>query len=209
VFYGDEILSNELLSVMLASGSAQRLTLLSQILPKTRVIVNPTGIDEARFHELGPKARCSQLAHAKASAAVETLGGKPEVSFVIGADTEVICRGVELGKPLCEEEARVMLESLRGASHEVVTGVSVFDVQMERWIDSTEVTTVHFKNFPESMLEAYLGSNEWHGKSGGYALQGRGVLLAAGIQGSYSNVVGLPLERLGEILFEEFNCDIG
>jgi septum formation protein len=209
VLHGYEILNNELLNVMLASGSAQRLTLLSQILPKTKIIVNPTGIDEARFHELGPKARCRQLARAKASAAVETLGELPEISIVIGADTEVICGGVELGKPLCEQEARAMLKSLRGNSHEVVTGISVFHAQTGKWIDSTEVTTVHFKTFPESMLEAYLRTNEWQGKSGGYALQGRGVLLTAGLEGSYSNVVGLPLERLGEILFEELNCDIG
>lgn len=195
--------------MVLASRSPQRHTLLRQILPQTKIIVNPTGIDEARFHELGPKTRCSQLAHSKASAAVEILRDEGEISVVIGADTEVICRGAELGKPLCESEARAMLESLRGDSHEVVTAVSVFHAQLGRWIESTEVTTVHFKNFPEAILDAYLRTNEWQGKSGGYALQGMGVLLTAGIRGSYSNVVGLPLEKLSEILFEGFNCDIG
>lgn len=201
-------MSKPLSKVVLASGSPQRLALLSQILPKTKIIVSPTGIDEERYHELGPKARCSRLAYAKASAAVEIFTDECDISLVIGADTEVICRGVELGKPLCKREARAMLESLRGDSHEVVTGVSVFHTQTKKWLESTEVTTVEFKNFPEGILEAYLRTEEWQGKSGGYALQGMGVLLTAGIRGSYSNVVGLPLEKLGQILFEGFNCDI-
>ena len=209
MFYGSETVNKPLSKVVLASRSPQRKTLLSQILPKTKIIVNATGIDEARFHELGPKTRCSQLAHAKASAAVEILSDESQISLVIGADTEVICRGVALGKPFCELDARVMLESLQGDSHEVVTAVSVFHVQAGTWIEFTEVTTVHFKNYSAGILDAYLRTNEWQGKSGGYALQGMGVLLTAGIRGSYSNVVGLPLEKLSEIVFEGFTGDIG
>ncbi|MCL4104492.1 UNVERIFIED_CONTAM: hypothetical protein GTU68_047454 [Idotea baltica] len=193
--------------VVLASSSPQRLTLLRQILPTTKIVVHPTDIDEERFHELGPKSRCSQLAHLKAKAAAELFKGNSEAALIIGADTEVVFRGIELGKPKDELEARAMLESLRGASHEVVTGVSVFHQQLNQWIDAAEVTTVQFRRFSKSTLEAYIQANEWQGKSGAYASQGMGVLLTSGIRGSHSNVVGLPLEKLSEILFEGFNFD--
>ncbi|MDP3279605.1 MAG: Maf family protein [Nitrosomonas sp.] len=201
-------MNTRLTKVVLASRSPQRLALLRQILPYTEIVVRPTGIEEQRFHELGPVLRCKELARAKIDMASEHYGKDCETAVLIAADTEVIVRNIALGKPTCVFEAKAMLKSLRGGAHEVVTGLSVFDSLSGKSEERVVSTTVYFRNFCDDVLDSYLRTNEWKGKSGGYALQGFGVVLTSEIHGSYSNVVGLPLEELGEIFTKEFNYEI-
>ena len=111
--------------------------------------------------------------------------------LVLGADTIVVLDGEILGKPRDEDQAREYLGRLSGRTHEVVGGVSLTGRG-----EFSEVTEVDFAALDRTTLEWYVRSREWKGRAGGYAIQGRGATLIAGIRGDYLNVVGLPLARL-------------
>ena len=110
---------------------------------------------------------------------------------VLGADTIVVLDGEILGKPRDEEQAREYLGRLAGRTHEVVGGVAI--VGRGEFAETTEVDVAPLDS---STVEWYVSSREWEGRAGGYAIQGRGATLIAGIRGDYLNVVGLPLARL-------------
>ena len=113
---------------------------------------------------------------------------------VLGADTIVVLDGEILGKPRDEEQAREYLGRLAGRTHAVVGGVSI--VGRGEFVETTEV---NFAALDRTTVEWYVRSREWEGRAGGYAIQGRGATLIAGIRGDYLNVVGLPLARLLEL----------
>jgi septum formation protein len=115
--------------------------------------------------------------------------------LVLGADTVVALDGEILGKPRDAEQARAYLRRLGGRTHEVVGGVALAsrDHPMRSFV---EVTRVRFRAAGEELLDWYVGTGEWRGRAGGYAIQGAGAALVAAIEGDYLNVVGLPLARL-------------
>ena len=113
---------------------------------------------------------------------------------VLGADTDVALDGDILGKPADEAQALAFLERLSGRTHQVVGGIAV--VRDGEVSTAVEVTEVDFAPLDRTTLEWYVRSREWEGRAGGYAIQGRGATLIAGIRGDYLNVVGLPLARL-------------
>jgi septum formation protein len=115
---------------------------------------------------------------------------------VLAADTEVVLDGRVLGKPADAAQASRMLRDLRGREHEVLTGVRLVRTDDGRAAGGVEVTRVRFGDCDDVLIEAYVRTGEPFDKAGAYAIQGRGVLLTAGIDGSWSNVVGLPVERL-------------
>jgi septum formation protein len=122
---------------------------------------------------------------------------------VIACDTDVVIDGRALGKPGDEREAREYLELLSGRAHEVLSGLVVLIDGEER--SGLERTTVVFKELDEAEKERYVRFGEWRGRSGGYAIQTLGSTLVARIEGSVSNVVGLPVGLLAELapqLFE-------
>ena len=116
-----------------------------------------------------------------------------EGDLVLGADTVVCVDGLILGKAGTEEEARVFLTSLSRKTHEVWSGVALND---ETRAVMTEVT---FRDVAP-LLDWYVASGEWEGKAGAYAIQGRGAALVERIEGDYSNVVGLPISALVDLL---------
>ena len=179
---------------VLASGSPRRLDLLGQIGLKPD-IVHPTDIDETPTpHEL-PADLALRLAVEKAKAANAHLRGRP---LILAADTVVGCGRRVLPKAASEGEARRFLTLLSGRSHRVWTGVAIA-MGDQRWSRSVE-TRVKFDRLSEDAVEAYLQSGEWRGKAGAYAIQGRAALFVRSIQGSYSNVVGLPLRETAHLL---------
>ena len=117
-----------------------------------------------------------------------------EGEVVLGADTDVALDGDILGKPADEAQALAFLERLSGRTHQVVGGIAV--VRGGTLTTGVEVTEVEFAALDRSTVEWYVRSREWEGRAGGYAIQGRGATLIAGIRGDYLNVVGLPLARL-------------
>lgn len=169
---------------MLASASPRRLALLAQV-GLTPDAVAPADIDETPLPGETARALALRLAETKA-AAVARPG-----AFVLAADTVVSVGRRILGKPADAEEAARFLALLSGRRHRVTTGVAlrVGETARRRRVE----TVVRFKRLSAAETAAYLASEEWRGKAGGYAIQGLGAAFVPAINGSYSNVVGLPL----------------
>lgn len=173
--------------LILASASPRRRDLLNQIGIVPDGIL-PAEIDEApRPGEL-PRALAKRLAVMKADAVAEL---KPDV-FVLAADTVVAVGRRQLGKPADAAEARAFLEMLSGRRHRVFGGISVIAPDGRR-SDRLSTTMVRFKRLAEAEIAAYLDTDEWRGKAGGYAIQGRAGAFVPAINGPYTNIVGLDL----------------
>ena len=179
--------------LVLASGSPRRRRFLAELGLDFTVAV--ADVDETVRSGESPLAFVSRLAQEKAAViAVD----HPE-AWVIGADTVVVMADEILGKPVDPEDALLMLTRLAGRTHEVWTGFAIIkgsSVAVARAV-RTEVT---FVGAVEDVLAAYVASGEPLDKAGAYGIQGRGGLLVERIDGSYSNVVGLPMAELVEEL---------
>lgn len=172
--------------VVLASGSPQRRELLEKLGIEFEVVV--PGIDELTGGD--PELEVVENARMKARA-VERDG------VVVACDTDVVLDGRALGKPAGEAEAREYLERMSGRAHTVMSGLVVLIDGEER--SGLESTTVVFKQLGEAEIERYARFGEWRGRSGGYAIQTLGSTLVERIEGSVSNVVGLPVGLLAEL----------
>jgi septum formation protein len=120
---------------------------------------------------------------------------------ILGCDTIVVLDGVIYGKPSDAAAARSTLSALGGRTHEVISGVALLlpgDEESAAGVERTAVarTAVTFRAFDEDLLASYVATEEWRGRSGGYAIQGAGSKLALSVDGEEENVVGLPLEAL-------------
>jgi septum formation protein len=120
--------------------------------------------------------------------------------IVLGADTIVVIDGEPLGKPAGPDEARAMLRRLANREHQVITGVAVVDARSGRADATAVVTRVRMAGYGEADIDAYLETGEPLDKAGAYGIQGWGGALVAGYEGSFSNVVGLPLEETARLL---------
>jgi septum formation protein len=170
--------------LILASGSPQRKAILEQLGVEFRVEV--PDVEELAAGE--PRRVVSQNALRKARA-VDGAGER-----VLGADTAVVLDGRILGKPRDRGEAELFLRRLSGRTHEVMTGIALREGADER--TDVAVTRVRFRRLERRQLSWYLDTEEWAGRAGGYAIQGRGAALVEEIEGDYWNVVGLPVPAL-------------
>lgn len=180
--------------LVLASASPRRLALLRQIGLEPDEI-RAAEIDESPLKQELPRDLARRLARQKAEAAGE--GGAP--CFLLAADTVVAVGRRILPKAETEEQARACLALLSGRAHRVYTGLALTTPAgkvRERLIE----TRVKFKRLSEPELASYLASGEWHGKAGGYAIQGLAAAFVLSIVGSYSSVVGLPLYETAALL---------
>lgn len=183
--------------VTLASGSPQRSEILRKLGIDFEVVV--PGVGELTGGD--PEHEVLENARRKAQAVVG--GGVPHPSsLVIACDTDVVLDGRALGKPADEHEAREYLDWMSGRAHEVLSGLVVLAADEER--SGLERTTVVFKDLSEAEKERYVRFGEWRGRSGGYAIQTLGSTLVARVEGSVSNVVGLPVGLLVELAPELF-----
>ncbi|HEX3953766.1 MAG TPA: Maf family protein [Stellaceae bacterium] len=179
---------------MLASASPRRLELLRQIgiVPD---IIDPADIDETPGRGELPPGHAVRLAEAKARAVQPRHPG----AFVLAADTVVACGRRILPKAEDEKTARACLALLSGRRHRVYGGVALISPKGDIAIRRV-VSHVTFKRLSEAEMAAYLAGGEWHGKAGGYAIQGHAAALISWVAGSYSNVVGLPLFETAQLL---------
>lgn len=178
--------------LVLASASPRRLDLLRQIgIEPARVA--PADIDETPAKRELPIAYARRMARAKA-AAVASRG-----DIVLAADTVVACGRRILPKAVTAEEARACLDLLSGRRHRVLGAVCVVGADGARR-ERLVVSAVRFKRLDAAEIDAYLSSGEWNGKAGGYAIQGRAAAFVSFLSGSYSNVVGLPLFEVTQML---------
>ncbi len=119
--------------------------------------------------------------------------------LVLGVDTIVALDGAIYGKPADEAQAAATLRALSGRTHEVVGGLALVDDGEVREA-ATETTRVTFRDVDDALLKWYLGTGDWRGRAGGYAIQGRGAAMVRRVEGDYLNVVGLPVTRLLDVL---------
>lgn len=177
---------------VLASASARRLDLLAQI-GLTPDLVDPADIDESVLNVESPRAHAARLASEKAALVAARHGE----ALVLAADTVVACGRRILPKAETPEQARDCLRLLSGRRHLVLSAVCLVlpaGGATERTVRARIVeTAVRFKRLEVGEVETYIQQGEWRGKAGGYAIQGHAATFVAWINGSYSNVVGLPL----------------
>jgi len=183
--------------LILASESPRRKYLLEQAGLEFAVI--PSDFSESSVAISDPDTYVTDLAEGKAAAVAESY---PE-SWVIGADTIVWSQGTILGKPGSEDDARTMLRQLSGRTHQVFTGYAFVCRSLGRSISSAVRTDVVFKNLSDTEIDWYVQTGEPFDKAGSYAIQGIGTLLVRSINGSYTNVVGLPVCEVIEFLLGE------
>lgn len=174
--------------LVLASSSPRRLDLLRRIGIEPDRVIAPE-FDEALAPRELPRAHALRLAEAKAKTVAARLGPG---HFVVAADTVVACGRRILPKAASEDEARACLRLLSGRRHRVFGGLCIHGPD-GRVVSRIVATMVRFKRLHADEIEAYLVAGEWRGKAGGYAIQGRAEAFVPAINGSWSNVVGLPL----------------
>jgi nucleoside triphosphate pyrophosphatase len=182
--------------LILASSSPRRLALLRQVGVIPDRIAVPE-VDEAPWARELPRSHVLRLAEAKAA----DVAARPDAAgaYVLAADTVVACGRRILGKADDALAAERCLRLLSGRRHRVYTAVAVVAPDGRR-TTSVVMTMVRFKRLGEREIGAYLASGEWRGKAGGYAIQGRAEAFIPAINGSWSNVVGLPLATTLDLL---------
>ena len=174
--------------ICLASESPRRRELMQ--LSGVPFFVSRARIEEKLDESLSLYDRVANLAKQKAQAVLKTH----ENELVVAADTVVVIDNEVLGKPKDVEDARRMLALLSGKTHEVITGVAILSNEVEELF--YEVTQVTFGELSEEDINWYISTKEYYDKAGGYAIQGKGMILVEKINGDYTNVVGLPMHRL-------------
>jgi septum formation protein len=168
--------------LILASRSPQRRAILEQL--GVPFEVRPSDVEELTSGR--PEAVAVENARRKAAAV--------EGDLVLGVDTLVALDGILYGKPKDAQDAARTLRALSGHTHQVVSGLVVAD---RSTVAHTDVT---FRQLDDRWIEWYVGTGEWEGRAGGYAIQGRGAALVREIRGDYLNVVGLPVTALLDLL---------
>lgn len=183
--------------LILASNSPRRRYLLRQAGIEFDVI--PSHFDESRIVFNDPFQYVRTLSQAKAG---EIAAQHPDC-WIIGADTIVVIRGKVLGKPKDRPAARAMLEQLSGQTHQVYTGFTICCDGLHKRLTDVVITDVTFKKLTTDEIKWYIHTGEPFDKAGAYAIQGLGTFLVERINGSYTNVVGLPVcEVIGHLIKE-------
>ena len=213
--------------LVLASQSPRRKELLERIGFTIRTI--PAEVDEEPIEDESPTECVKRLARNKVLAVVERLQATTshladgasaqstgilasqkdaQTRWVVGADTVVVLDDDLLGKPQDHDHAFDMLQRLSAREHKVITGFCIFDLKKNKEGIQAVVSTVRFKHLTRPEIEKYLAAGESMDKAGAYAVQGIGAYLIDSIKGSYTNVVGLPLCQMMEMLEEMGATDI-
>lgn len=186
--------------LVLASASPRRADLLAQVGIAHEVTVSHVIEEDDR-----PGADAAEIAEGHARAKALDVAARRPGRLVLGADTVVVLDGAVLGKPRDADDARRMLALLSGRAHTVITAVAIArsDEGVAGLLALEHVVTqVRFRALSDEEIEAYVAGGEPMDKAGAYGIQGRGALLVREIAGCYFNVVGLPLSRTWEILWE-------
>ncbi len=189
------------MKLILASASPRRKELLNQMGVYPEVI--NTYFEETKMLE--PKEQVIYNARGKAKWLSDRL--PKEKCLIIAADTIVCLDNVVLNKPQNKEEAKNMMEALSNKKHQVLTALCVLCKETEDVKEELVITDVYFRELTTKEVEAYVNTDEPYDKAGGYAIQERAGIFVDKIEGSYSNVVGLPINELSLIL-KSFDIEV-
>ena len=177
--------------VILASQSPRRIELLKTVIKNFRVV--PSKIEELCDKDLSPEENAIFLGRKKAT----WVAKQHPHNLVIGADTMVVLKNEIIGKPSDAENARQILRQLSGQEHKVITGVTVVHSKI---FSAASISHVRIKLLTPNVINSYVESGEPMDKAGAYAIQGGGSFLVESYSGSYSNIIGLPVDLLKDLL---------
>lgn len=190
------------MNIILASASPRRKEILENVNVKFTVVAS--NIDEVILDNEPPKELVMRLAFEKCM----DVAKKNEDALVIGADTIVVMDDQILGKPKNEEDACNMIELLSNKKHQVITGISLINLSLDKKVIDYVVSEVTFKDLSKETIRDYINTKESLDKAGAYGIQGYGSLLVESISGDYFNIVGLPISRISDLLKEHFNVNL-
>jgi septum formation protein len=181
-------------TLILASASARRRQLLEGA--GYAFEVDPSDVSEPEpVAETTPAEYAAHLAWRKAM----TVAKRRRTGLILGADTVCSVAGEILNKPFDRADAERMIRLQEGHDTDVITGLCLYQAERAEWLGAVEISVVRFKRLSESERTDYLDSKRWEGKSGAYGVQDRDPFVSV-VRGSFSNVVGLPMERLARLL---------
>lgn len=194
--------------IILASKSIDR----SEMFKRSGI---PFEIFETEIDEEKYKAKFSnadklvkELAKAKAKFARNKLLKMKVDAIIIAADTLVVLDREIIGKAQNEEEAFNILKKLIGRTHELITGIAITETNNSKIIIDSDITSVQFIELSDEEIRLYIKSDEWKGRAGAYSIRDKANLFIKKIEGSSSNVIGLPMHKLYEILKKEFRLNL-
>lgn len=194
--------------IILASKSVDRSKLFKRAGIPFETFV--THIDEEKYRTMFSNANTlvKELARAKAIFAKNKFLKMDVDALIIAADTIVLLDGEFIGKAQNEEEAFKILKKLVGRTHELITGIAITEVNNSKLIVDSDITFVQFLELSDEEIRSYIKTNEWKGRAGAYSVIDKASLFIKKIEGSSSNVIGLPMHKLYEILRNKFKINL-
>lgn len=182
-------------SIILASSSPRRKKLLKEA--GFNFVVDTSNIDESKVDKQDPHKMVKQLSLEKA----REVAKRHQDSIIIGADTTVFCDGQILEKPTDSEDAKRMLKFLNGKVHSVITGITIVNTETNQEITDSEESRVFFKKITNGQIDEYVQTGQAIDKAGAYAIQeGLSQYFVEKTEGDYTNIVGLPMNLLKQLL---------
>jgi len=194
--------------IVLASKSIDRSELLNRIGIPFEVLVSD--IDEEKFKKRisDPILLVKELAKAKLLYVKEKLLMKNSQALIIAADTVVELNGVIIGKAKNPEEAFKIIKNLVGKTHNLITGIAITKTDDPKIVVDYDTTSVEFITLSDAEIENYVKTNEWKGRAGAYSINDKASLFISKISGSSSNVTGLPMHKIYEIIKTDFGLSL-
>lgn len=169
-----------------------------------------TNVDEEKYKTtiLDVIELVKELAKSKALFAKNKLMNKNEDAIIVAADTIVELDGKIIGKAHDEEEAFKILKNMMGRTHRLITGIAITEIKNPKLIVDSDTTLVEFLELSDEEIREYIKTNEWKGRAGAYSIRDKASLFIKKINGSSSNVIGLPMHKLYVILRKEFQFNL-
>ncbi len=185
--------------LILASQSPRRMEILKKFSIPFSAVPSPL---KEEFTDDPPKEQVIRLSKEKIDA---LLKEKPELSesLILGADTCISFHHTIMGKPSDSAHAEKMLKDFSGKTHQVITGLTLYNGQTLKYTQKSELSDVTFASLSDKEIAWYLSTDEWKDVAGGYRIQGNGALLIESISGSYYNIMGLPIRLFYGMLTEQ------
>ena len=187
--------------IILASSSPRRQEILRMLKVPFRVI-NPN-IDETVITAVETEQIPELIARQKITEVIHTLPPKQEIPWILAADTIVTYGGKIYGKPQSAEQAVEYLKLFQGSTHQTITAIALYNGRKKEITTRINKTYVTFAPMTDEEIQWYVDTGEWHGAAGGYRIQSLASIFIKKIEGSYSNVIGLPIFELYDILKEQ------
>jgi len=201
-------MENILRKIILASKSVDRTELLNRIGIPFEVLVSDIDEDKFKKRITDPILLVKELAKAKLLYVKEKQLMKNSQALIIAADTVVELNGVIIGKAKNPEEAFKIIKNLVGKTHNLITGIAITKTDDPKIVVDYDTTSVEFITLSDAEIENYVKTNEWKGRAGAYSINDKASLFISKISGSSSNVTGLPMHKIYEIIKTDFGLSL-